>query len=518
MRDLGKMGEDIFSFWCNSVGLVINKSQQNDKTGWDYYVEFPFENNLNSPLDMQKPPPECKVQVKSTDKRYKRLSIKLSNLHCLITAQMPALFIFIEFDGFDSARSAYLVHVDEEIIKKVLKRLREIDVYGKFHHPNKRTITIHYDKSHKLDVLNGESLKAAILSHIGNDFEGYVKRKMEFLKSTGFEDGFGQISFTTIGEENLKKLIDVSLGIEREVDVNNVRGTHCRFGISSKPFVISENARVRMVDLKPIAFGSIRFKETRFSPSITFPCKIYNSPFNAKAPKDLVKLRVEGDFFDFMFNPYIGTASLSFFLGEGIRLKICQIKNAIKLMSLLGTSGKKLLLELEFEGYPKLEARNVGTNESSNDWSHKLKCAEDAVFLSSFFEIEDEATISLPELLVYEQPIRELYSVINSEPAQINVEFSVEGKGFTIEKEIACLFFMSTFLGDHIVGIILAVIGYAKSISGERYSLSASRLVIDSKVVSMRNEDINSDDLLEEIERIEVQYKESGLEPIRMFK
>jgi hypothetical protein len=48
--------------------------------------------------------------------------------------------------------------------------------------------------------------------------EHYIKQKHDFVNSTGFDNGFAQINFSTHGEENLRKLIDVSLGIEKEVD------------------------------------------------------------------------------------------------------------------------------------------------------------------------------------------------------------------------------------------------------------------------------------------------------------
>lgn len=49
MRDLGLMGESTFSLWCAEVGLIPNGSQI-DKTGWDFFVEFPFDSDRIKPL------------------------------------------------------------------------------------------------------------------------------------------------------------------------------------------------------------------------------------------------------------------------------------------------------------------------------------------------------------------------------------------------------------------------------------------------------------------------------------
>lgn len=194
MRDLGLMGESTFSLWCADAGIIPNGSQI-DKTGWDYFVEFPFE-DLNDPTEIHKAAIECKVQIKATDKKERKLPVSLSNLRRLITAQMPAFFVFIEFDGSDSAKDAFIVHVDNELITKVLKKLHEIEQSDKTNKFNKRKMTISYGDSHKMEHLNGDCLKEVFISHIGMDISRYISNKIKHLESTGFEDGFAQINFT----------------------------------------------------------------------------------------------------------------------------------------------------------------------------------------------------------------------------------------------------------------------------------------------------------------------------------
>jgi hypothetical protein len=50
MRDLGTMGESTFSLWCSQAGLIPNGSKI-DRTGWDFYVEFP-STSTKSPDDL----------------------------------------------------------------------------------------------------------------------------------------------------------------------------------------------------------------------------------------------------------------------------------------------------------------------------------------------------------------------------------------------------------------------------------------------------------------------------------
>ena len=53
-------------------------------------------------------------------------------------------------------------------------------------------------------------------------------------------------------------------------------------------------------------------------------------------------MRVEGEFFDLVFNPFVSSASYSFSLGEGIRLELKKFRNAVKLLDLLSKPDKKI--------------------------------------------------------------------------------------------------------------------------------------------------------------------------------
>ncbi len=507
MRDLGLMGESTFSLWCADVGLIPNGSQI-DKTGWDFFVEFPFDSNL-SPQKIHKSAFECKVQVKATDKKDRKLPIALSNLRRLITAQMPAFFIFIEFDEKDTAQRAFVVHVDNELISKALKRLHEIEQSDKDNNFNKRKMTIHYDERNLLSQLNGNSLKHCFVHYIGDDVSEYIARKKSHLESTGYEYGFAQITFTTEGEDNLKSLIDVSLGIEKEVVIAKFKGVDTRFGIlSNNPSLSSDGGKLAMPDLKPTAEGKIRFKEDKLSSGLSFECKIYSSPFNVMVPDELKKMRVEGEFFDLKLNPYTGSASYSFSFGEGIRLEVKKFREAIRLLSLLSTSGKKVVAELISKGLPKLEF-SVGCNEQEFEFSKELKSLDSAVKIIADFDFNDFVDISFDEISRYGSQICQMEGVLNSSPNLFKVEFGVEGDGYDASKETACLSLVTTPIGSHIFGIIIVLTGSVEEIEEGRYRLVTKDVVVEQRIVSEKDESIPNRDLVSTIEAIEERYGEN---------
>ncbi|WP_148265873.1 DUF4365 domain-containing protein [Oceanimonas sp. GK1] len=377
MRDLGLMGESAFTFWCAEAGLIPNGSQV-DRTGWDFLVEFPFFTEV-SPHNIHKAALECKVQVKATDHNKRKLSISLSNLRRLITAQLPSFFVFIEFDGKASAERVFVVHVDKELISKVLRRLHQLEQSETNNNFNKRTMTVHYNDTHLLKKANGENLKKCLLNYIGNDISEYIETKRSHLKSTGYEDGVGNFTFTTEGEEDLKTLIDISLGIKDQVSISKLKGFHTRFGIPSKlPFIDTKNGTLEMPDIQPTATGIIRFKINKLTTGLSFEAKLYNSALNAMIPDELKKLRVEGDFFDFQLNPFTKSASYSFSFEEDSKLEIHKFRNALRLLELLSSSGEKIFAEFIFDGLPKLDF-HVGCSNNEFHFSNELIILDNAI-------------------------------------------------------------------------------------------------------------------------------------------
>jgi len=133
-RDVGTLGELKLEEWCAQIGITANRVQR-DRTGWDNLLEFPLLPHIqppsNIPLDICLQPLQCFVQVKSTDDRCGRWSVKMDNWTRFIKSPIPAFFLVFEYDGKNLCQRAYLVHVDKIYIKKVLEKLRKISSKNK---------------------------------------------------------------------------------------------------------------------------------------------------------------------------------------------------------------------------------------------------------------------------------------------------------------------------------------------------------------------------------------------------
>ncbi len=206
-RDIGKLAEATLEAWAAQVSVTANRAQ-NDREGWDYILQFPLENvSTGTPLDLRPSRPECLIQVKGLESKRQRKSIGLQNWEKLTKSPLPAFFLVLEFEHSNEPSNAYLIHAGEEWMSRVLKRLREIPEAEKVLQ-HKKTLDLTWSESNRLNSLDGEGLRAAILHHIGDSFEGYVIKKQNLLKELGGDVPF-VIHFTTEPFENIDDLMNL---------------------------------------------------------------------------------------------------------------------------------------------------------------------------------------------------------------------------------------------------------------------------------------------------------------------
>lgn len=504
MRDLGKLGENTFAVWCSQVGLNANPSVI-DKTGWDYYVEFPIAPDLST-NELHKSAINCKIQVKATDKQDRRLAITLSNLRQMATSQMPSFYIFLEFDGKDEVQKAFIVHLDNNIIYSVLKRIHEIEQSNKESNLNKRTMTLKYDESNELKLLNGQNLKENLLAYIGRDYSKYINDKSNFLESCGFEDGYGTIQFSLNGEESIKKIIDVSLGLEEELDVENLVSIEHRFGIPSKnPEFELKTAKLKLGMLAPKK-GKIHFKEDQLSSGLTFDMNFYVSPFSFQEFRKFSKFRIIGEFFDINCEPYQNKAKYNFSLGDDCRLEIRQLKKAIALITLLSKDKHKTIFDIEFENFETLSF-TLTSNYVKRDLEIFDELLNKILQICQNLPNHDEISISLKELYYYKQEIEQFHTLMTkTSECNFKVEFGLSVEDRLGEDQTAHIAVTSSRLGSHIVGAIFSVFGKSTVISENRYRLECSEIEIERVFVFTPKDKSINENIQKAIDQIILKY------------
>jgi len=280
-RDLGVLGESALTTWCAQVGITCNPVKQ-DRTGWDSILEFPLPDAVDGPADKIPAPVRCRVQVKATDGTGGRIALKLSNWVRLVRDPGPAFILVAEFDGRDECQRAFLVHVGEDLIRRVLKRLRELSHEGQFNRLNKRWLSFSYGPADALMLPTGRALREAIHAYVTPNLEGYLKWKAELLSNAGYEETTREIKFTFDVPESRRDvhpedlLVDFDIGLLKKLQISGGAIWDTRFGIrDAKPEMNLMPGSEVTASRPPNRVGDLVLRGKLSGSEIRLPCELY---------------------------------------------------------------------------------------------------------------------------------------------------------------------------------------------------------------------------------------------------
>jgi hypothetical protein len=227
---LGVKGESRFQEICADAGLICNKSTW-DRTGWDYIVEFGFEEATSArPLDSRSTPLSSHVQVRTLLAHNDRVKLRLSAAERLAKELKPAFVYVFKVVG-TKITDAFLIHIIDEPLASILKRLRQEHAIGNAAQINKKYISFAASALGARIEPTGEALRGAIQAACGPRLDAYATRKMDQLNQLGFEPFpyRGTLRFRQL--RGLDELVDVFLGLERNIEIDRLEAFEVRFGI-----------------------------------------------------------------------------------------------------------------------------------------------------------------------------------------------------------------------------------------------------------------------------------------------
>ena len=265
-RDLGRLGEATLQAWCADSGATCNRAVE-DKAGWDYLVEIPTPaGDSATPLDRRPGDVRCLVQVKSSDGKTRRRQVKLRNWSRLVSAPMPCFLLLLEFDGGRDCQRAFLHHVWEPSMTRVLRRLRELSVEG-VTDPSTRTLSLAWSDTDRLPEPTGAHLLDAITLAVGADPRAYAKRKSTLFETIGYD---GQPNARMVAEILAPEgwsgtfhelLADVQLGLIPHLEAADGRIWDNRFGLmTSEPQKVLRKRGL----LRPVPSESPHLEQVEF--------------------------------------------------------------------------------------------------------------------------------------------------------------------------------------------------------------------------------------------------------------
>ncbi|SMD00441.1 hypothetical protein [Pseudomonas sp. URIL14HWK12:I5] len=394
MRDLGNAGEDQVKAWCALSGITANKAVI-DRYGWDLLFEMPSGFGLATASGLHQSAYECKVQVKTTDGGPKGLSIELSNLHAMATTTFPSFYLLVDYDGGDVPKSAHLVHIDESLCSRILERIRRETAEDNNVKLNKKTMSLDFASAPRLQSLNGEGLKQAIVECIGASQSVYVANKQQHLASAGYGEGALSVSFT-VDEEDIKRFVDMAIGDESRLEVKDFRSFETRFGIrDNAPLIQSETALISIEDAGPKELGSMVFRNPKDGTKVEWEADVYRAAMGEWVPAEHRKMRMRAPRFTIDIRPDGKEITFWFHKRDKDQSTVKDLIKHYQLLTMLQEpEGAKLSL---FARQRELNA-TMSIHRFKCDYTGALKSIKDVQRLQGEFGYHDDLNISPNEL------------------------------------------------------------------------------------------------------------------------
>jgi len=194
LRDVGKRGEGILQSWASEEDASLTKTDD-DRWGWDFLLEFPIQRtSVGAEPDKEEEVYRCLIQVKSTSSSDRSCQVKMSNWRRLVETPLPAFFLVLRFDSVRACREAFLVHVGEDEISKVLRKARELGVAGEGDRLHKHTLVLQWCDEQRLPGTTGQALLDGIRRLIGPSPADYSKRKLGLRERVGYDAANAQVT------------------------------------------------------------------------------------------------------------------------------------------------------------------------------------------------------------------------------------------------------------------------------------------------------------------------------------
>ena len=361
-RDLGGLGQSEFENLCNHYpGAIANKAD-NDRRGWDYYVEFPYPSH-DLPIDMRPSPPVAVVQVKATEGEP-AVRVKLSNAIRFASRPDPCFYVLFVYEpNGRKPKAVYVRHVWNDLIEHAILRSRQLEAEGRTGH-HKATVTVRFEDKHRVDEADAISVLHRIAAERGTE---YAKEKAKQLYFSGVgEEGFGQFGLRFPEGVTEDDLIDLSLGLRESVPCDGTVAYSERFGIP---------LRAPMLDAGP---GHLSVTPTPTDATIVFSGLANGDiacPVGVLAPQFPLsdegkrRIRVQGPFLDLVLKLQdLEASDTSLSLPADHHASIDELEQYLRLVC--EATGKETAFQLLVDGKPALwgSLRLPADPEGAGSW------------------------------------------------------------------------------------------------------------------------------------------------------
>jgi hypothetical protein len=272
--ELGRTGQSRFQYICNRAGLICNEAIY-DRMGWDFIVEFRQEEHPALPFDSRIRPLRCHFQVKTIREPKTRFYITLSAIEPLAKGAEPAFIYVLQCNAVGEFTAAFLIHLLDDNLARVLKRLRREFAAGNTA-LNKKKITMDAARVGVHLAPSGAELRGAIEAACNGDLSQYIARKTAQLERLGFESRpfHGAMN---IHAGSYEGFVDTLLGLKTDVPISNLQSYETRFDIKL-PLPEMSGAGTITIQPSPVDHCTLAIRQNALEEPIIFQGNMYIPP------------------------------------------------------------------------------------------------------------------------------------------------------------------------------------------------------------------------------------------------
>ncbi|WP_437279697.1 hypothetical protein WME90_03830 [Sorangium sp. So ce375] len=464
---IGDLGEDLFVPWCTKAELLATKPGR-DRKGWDYYVEDNAKGRADEPLDVRPPEFSCKVQVKATTAGKRKISVKLDNWERAAKEPMPWFFVVYVFDD-RVVQAAYIIHVGDKLIERVLKRLRQLETENDPKPLHKQTMSLTWTDRDRIDHREGAALRSFIQSHIGNDTLAYIQHKTEHQNTSGFDENPIRIAFTmpSMQREAAHELMaDFAVGLVEDLPISALRKIESRFGIQREIQRLSGGeGTIRLQDRPSEGLIRVIFSDPDRTSVASISCNVYLAhsvfPF---LPISHWKLRLVSPYMSIVAYRQQMQFKTSFDVYREISIEqIAALSKILRLLYESKTVGLRIEFEREDGKISKFSSAKVPFDIDPEVLANLDVCHQFALLVTHFGV--SESTMVVPaSVIAYRDTVATMSGFLNRTAGNVSVRIPLEGHDMS--RRCAIVIPTSVLVNKSVLAAVFAVVGDPAIVDG----------------------------------------------------
>jgi hypothetical protein len=278
---VGRIGQTAVKAWCDEADLLANAPAE-DLGGWDYIVQI-----LASPKSPDALRHICMVQVKTT-RDATSAHVSLSNCFRMMTPT-PAFIVFVKLGGDNRPKDAFVMPFTSDRAARAIAKWGELTAEQRERAGKHQVSFIPLD--HERISLKGESLRSALVTHIGDDIDNYSTEKSNWVRELRDRHTSATLLLTGRPDDVWPKIADLLVGDTTSLKVDGLELANVEYGVIGDVKHLREAGEVQVQSLRPQAQKRVRVYNESRSVDISAECSVYSTAAAANVPEEYERIR-----------------------------------------------------------------------------------------------------------------------------------------------------------------------------------------------------------------------------------